>query len=253
LDLNVKTVDVLGWRGKLAIIVPSTNTIVQPELDAMRPQGVTNHIARVAVPDVPLTDDAAFSAFMDLIDDALHDAVKSALSCNPQALIMGMSSETFWGGSEGSRKLKKRLESWSRCPVITGSEAANAALRCYGALRIGIVTPYMPVGDMEVMRYFTDMGYTVASIRGLCCSSPTAIAHTQSGILWDALAEVNRADVDAILQCGTNLSMATLAPQAEALYKKPVLAINTVLYWHSLRSLGLPDHVHGFGNLLAEH
>ena len=35
--------DVLGWRRKLAIMAPSTNTIVQPDCDDMRPLGVTNH------------------------------------------------------------------------------------------------------------------------------------------------------------------------------------------------------------------
>jgi maleate cis-trans isomerase len=34
----------LGYRLKLGVVVPSTNTIVHPETDAMRPHGVTNHI-----------------------------------------------------------------------------------------------------------------------------------------------------------------------------------------------------------------
>jgi maleate isomerase len=29
--------DVLGWRRKFGVIGPSTNTIVQPDFDAMRP------------------------------------------------------------------------------------------------------------------------------------------------------------------------------------------------------------------------
>ena len=31
--------DSLGWRQKFAVLVPSTNTSVQPEFDAMRPAG----------------------------------------------------------------------------------------------------------------------------------------------------------------------------------------------------------------------
>ena len=38
--------DSLGFRAKLGIIAPSTNTSVQPEMDAMRPFGVTNHFGR---------------------------------------------------------------------------------------------------------------------------------------------------------------------------------------------------------------
>ena len=48
--------DRLGYRLKLGIVIPSTNTIVQPETDTMRPAGVTNHIGRIHIPDLPLTN-----------------------------------------------------------------------------------------------------------------------------------------------------------------------------------------------------
>jgi len=47
---------------------------------------------------------------------------------------------------------------------------------------------------------------------------------------------------DAIVQVGANLSMARLAPQAEAVLDKPVIAINTATCWHALR----PYSVSGF-------
>jgi maleate isomerase len=46
--------DALGWRRKLAVLEPSTNSVVPPELDAMRPEGVTNHISRIGIPNMPL-------------------------------------------------------------------------------------------------------------------------------------------------------------------------------------------------------
>ena len=56
--------DRLGYRLKLGVVVPSTNTIVQPETDAMRPPGVTNHIGRIHIPDLPLTNDTEFERIM---------------------------------------------------------------------------------------------------------------------------------------------------------------------------------------------
>ena len=43
--------DVLGWRRKFGVIGPSTNTVVQPDYDAMRPAGVTNHYSRIFTPN----------------------------------------------------------------------------------------------------------------------------------------------------------------------------------------------------------
>ena len=39
--------DALGHRAKVGILVPATNTIVEPELAAMQPPGVTNHVSRM--------------------------------------------------------------------------------------------------------------------------------------------------------------------------------------------------------------
>ena len=49
--------DSLGWRRKFGVLAPSTNTSVQPEFDAMRPHGVTNHFSRIVIPDNKVTDD----------------------------------------------------------------------------------------------------------------------------------------------------------------------------------------------------
>ena len=43
--------DVLGWRKKFAVLGPSTNTIVQPDFDDLRPAGVTNHYSRIFTPN----------------------------------------------------------------------------------------------------------------------------------------------------------------------------------------------------------
>ena len=43
--------DVLGWRCKFGVMGPSTNTVVQPDFDMMRPAGVTNHYSRIFTPD----------------------------------------------------------------------------------------------------------------------------------------------------------------------------------------------------------
>ena len=64
--------DRLGYRLKLGIVVPSTNSIVQPETDDMRPRGVTNHIGRIHIPDLPLTNDAEFEQIMTAIGPDLY-------------------------------------------------------------------------------------------------------------------------------------------------------------------------------------
>ncbi len=79
------------------------------------------------------------------------------------------------------------------------------------------------------------------------------IAHESKARLRDAIIQVNRGKVDAIVQVGTNLAMAEVAAMAEFWLDKPVIAINTATYWYALRQYGIKDKVQGFGSLLAEH
>lgn len=246
-------VDSLGWRRLFAVVAPSTNTSVQPEFDDMRPRGVTNHFSRVWIPDDPVESDDDFNRLMENIRRELDNAVKRVLTCHPDYLIMGMSSETFWGGLKTSIEMKKRMEKVSGLRVAMGSDACQAALRCYGNIkRIGVITPYWPVGDENVRQFFSDCGFEIVRLKGLKCKSPVLIAHVTEDELTDAIHEVNGEDVEAIVQVGTNLAMARLAAQAEKILRKPVLAINTATYWFALRDNGIDDVIEGFGSLLSQ-
>jgi maleate isomerase len=190
---------------------------------------------------------------MDNIRATMMKAVDEVMTCEPDYLVMGMSSETFWDGLEGSKSLQARVEQRSGVKVAMGSDAAQAALKRYDAKRIAVITPYMPVGDGQVRRFFEDCGFEIVRIKGLKCQSPVLIAHVSERELRDAINEVNGPDVDAIIQVGTNLAMARLAGVAEFWLDKPVLAINTCIYWWALRQNGIQDRIDGFGSLLLEH
>jgi maleate isomerase len=247
-------VDSLGYRMKFGVIAPSTNTSVQPEFDAMRPVGVTNHFSRILIPDNPVNSDEDFNKLMDDIRGTLMDSVDAVMTCSPDYLVMGMSAETFWDGLEGSVELERRVEARAGVKVAMGSDACQAALRSFGDIkRISVITPYMPVGDEQVRRFFTDCGFEVAAIKGLKCRSPMLIAHVSEKELRDAINEVNDPSVDAIVQVGTNLAMARVAGVAEFWLDKPVIAINTATYWWALRQNGIEDKIQGFGSLLSHH
>ncbi|AZG08307.1 arylmalonate decarboxylase [Pigmentiphaga sp. H8] len=247
--------DSLGFRLRLGIIAPSTNTSVQPEMDDMRPYGVTNHFGRLYIPDEPIHDDDGFARLMDNIRASMDEAARVVMTCQPDRLVLGMSSETFWDGMDGSRKLMERMRAIAGGkPVTMGSDAVIEALRCYGDIRrIAVVTPYQPLGDTQVRRFFEDAGFEIVALEGLKCTSPVQIAHVSQRELRDAINRVNGPSVEAIVQVGTNLAAAQVAGMAEFWLDKPVIAINTAIYWHALRDSGIHDKVPGFGSLLLNH
>lgn len=245
--------DALGWRATFGVIAPSTNTIVEPDFHRMAIPGVTSHTGRIWIHDQDLSDDAHFEDLLTQIRSEIEATCQRVLTCEPDHIVMGMSAETFWEGIEGNRRFTEHIEQITGLDVTTGADACQRALTLFGAKRIGIVTPYQPIGDQNVVRYFTELGYEVGHIEGLRCPTAVAIARVPEAQLREAIKAVDDPEIDAIIQCGTNLSMVALADEAERWLGKPVIAINAATWWAALRSNGIEDQVYGAGSLLREH
>ncbi len=247
--------DVLGWRCKFGVVGPSTNTIVQPDFEMMRPIGVTNHYSRIFTPNAQAVSNETFMAGTQVIGQNVLDAVRSVMTCSPDYLVMGMSAVTFYGGISGADAFQAKVEREAGVGISIGSHSCTAALKAYGGVkRIAFLSPYYPVANKEVARYFTDCGLDIVRDVYLECKSWTAIAEVGPDLLRQKLIELNGdgRDVDAIIQVGTNLSMVRLAAAAELWLGKPIIAINTATYWHALRQNGINDKIAGFGRLLEE-
>jgi maleate isomerase len=245
--------DVLGWRRKFGVLGPSTNTIVQPDFDAMRPLGVTNHYSRIFTPNANAVSNESFRAGAEVIASNVLDAVRSVITCSPDYLVMGMSAVTFFDGAKGADAFTRQVEETSGVRISIGSDSCTAAMQIYGGVRrIAILSPYWPSMNTEVARYFSDKGFEVVRDKCLQCRSWIQIAEQSTETLRQALRELDGDDVDAIVQVGTNLSMIRLAAAAELWLGKPIIAINTATYWHALRANGIKDRMEGFGRLLAE-
>ena len=247
--------DVLGWRMRFGVMGPSTNTIVQPEFDDMRPAGVTNHYSRIQNGNPQAVSNESFLAGTTEIENLTFDAVRWVMNAEPDHLVMGMSAVTFNGAQKGADGFieKVRHAAGGDIGVSIGSHSTRDALRAYGNVKkIAFLSPYWPAMNAIAKSYFEDAGFEVARDVCLKCPSWTAIARISRTKLAETLRALDGDDVDAIVQIGTNLCMAQLSGESERWLAKPVIAINTATYWHALRTNGINDKINGFGRLLSE-
>lgn len=248
--------DGLGWRAKIGVLVPATNTTAQPEYEAMRPAWVTNHVSRMAPVDRGVGGDlAAYRASLDRNSDHIKAALDLVLPCEPDALLLGHSIDTFTDSVADAEAMRDDLTTYAGgVPMFLPSLAFLAAMQAMNiGRRIAVLTPYFPPGDEKVVRFFTSAGYEIVRLIGMKCPTPLAIAATPEADTIEALRTLAGEDVDAIIEPGTNTPAAKLAGEAPRWLGKPVFACNTVTYWHTLRSLGITDRVAGFGPLLDRY
>ena len=222
-------------------------------MEAMRPPGVTNQYRDIYVEDPAALSDQAFLDGAAKISEGLRDALRTAMTCRPDYLVLGVSAISFMGGLAGCTEFVREVRDFTGLDISVGSMALADALRAYGGVRrVAFLSPYYPTANRNVARFLTDSGFSVVRDIPLQCTSWTDIARVAPQRLRETLLALDGDDVDALVQVGTNLSMVRLAAQAEAWLGKPVIAINTATYWHALRANGISDKMEGFGRLLSD-
>ncbi len=236
--------DTLGPRAVVGVMTPGMNTVVQPELEALRPAGVTNQVQRFTLGGDRISDDLS-----------LHAGVLMAAS--PAVLAIGLTSDAGPGGVVRLAGRCDELADELGVPVCNASIADHVGLRTLGAERIGVVTPFTPDVDAVVRQNFVDAGFDVVAVGGTCAPSLPAICTTTLDEVRATFARVGAeavaAGATALCQVGTALPVVDLLDELEEATGLPIVACNAAVYWQALRTIGLDDPVPGFGTLLRDH
>ncbi len=255
--------DVRSFRRKFGLLLPATNTSMEHELWSIilnnrgpgGLDGVGLHTSNVVTPKPQLRTEEDLLEYKRQFLGGLRAAVDTALLAEPQYLIMGMSLEHIIGGLEGIRAAMAEIESYCGLAWATWHDAISAALKRYNAKRIGIVTPFDRVGNQNAIQMFEDMGFHVVASVGFSCANALHIAHVPDWAKEKAILELLATDanrLDAVVQCGTNMSLMNVTEKLEPVIEIPILGINTVLFWFALRENGIDSVLQGAGRLLRE-
>nr|WP_094852299.1 aspartate/glutamate racemase family protein [Bordetella genomosp. 10] len=236
-----------GWRAKIGLIVPSTNTINEPEFYRMAPEGVTIHTGR-AINSGPATQEnydrmaRGVMEAADLIKTAEVDVV--AYGCTSGSIVCSL--------DELCDGMGERVGA----PAIATAGAVVAALRAFGVKRVAVGTPYIEYVNDREREFLEQYGFEVVSIQGL------DLGHTQEErrdigrvppqVAYQLARDIDRPEADAIFLSCTNLATIDMIQRIEDELGKPVITSNQATMWACLRLLGLSNAVQGYGKLLSE-
>ena len=232
-------IDTLAPRALIGVMTPAMNTVVQPELEVLRPIGVTNQMQRFRLGGEQVSD--------DLLEEA-----EKLMDCNPRALAIGLTTDAGPGGVDKLVKRCDQLAAHVGIPVCNASMATQHALKTIGAKRIAVATPFNAELDANVKANIEAGGFEVITIKGTQAPSLPEICETPLSKIRELIHELAKSDCDAIAQVGTALPVVGLLEELEVETGKTIIACNAAVYWQTLRSAGVVDSVKGFGKLLSE-
>ncbi len=263
IDSSWEYPDVRSFKRKFGLLIPATNTSMEHELWSILLKnqgpnglkGVGLHTANVLTSKQQLKTEEDLMGFKKQFLDGLRAAVDEALLAEPQYLILGMSLEGIIGGIKEIRAQIVDIETYSGLSWATWHDAIQAALNKYGAKKIGIMTPFEKKGNESATQMFEELGFEVVSSVGFACANALHIAHIPDWAKEKAILELLANDgneLDAVVQCGTNMSLIDVSEKLEPVVGIPILGINAVTFWYALRENGFEGSLVGAGRLLRE-
>lgn len=232
--------DRFGPRGVVAIVIPVQNSNMQPEYEAMRPDGVSNQIYRFYL-----------EGEGDTPREAAIRVIADTLKCWPDTIIVGNSVEMRRVSVAEHLEYRRQLQKAAGdVRVVTAAEACEAALRTLGARRMGLFNPMFEHNSQSAASYYEELGFEVSHLGWLDIARPEDIIGVSPDEIEAVFARIAHDDVDALLHVGGALGVVGMIGALEARLGKPIVSVNAATYWYTLRLLGIPDPMPGFGALL---
>ena len=106
----------LGERGRIGLILPSVNTIAEPEIYSILPEGVTAHTARMDLP-VDISSEESFIRMCDVGCSNGEQAAKELATARVDVLAFTFTAGSFFRGAGWDEEIARRMEKAARLPA----------------------------------------------------------------------------------------------------------------------------------------
>jgi maleate isomerase/arylmalonate decarboxylase len=128
-------------NGRIGVLVPFTNTNLEPDMALLCPPGVSMHFARLGGYDLDAIPDVGQMAGLGATN--LVEPLRLLAGVRPDVILYGCTSATLTHGPAFDRDLAARAEALSGAKTVTAAGALVIALNALEVRRIAFASPYV--------------------------------------------------------------------------------------------------------------
>jgi maleate isomerase len=229
--------------GRIGLLVPSSNTTVEPEFYRALPASVTLHTARLFLTQI--TPDSILRMVEDLETQSRHLA-----SADVDVIVLGATAPSFLKGLGYDRELIGKIEAATGKRATTTSTALIEAIRHLNVSRVVLGSAYDDRVNAIARSFLEASGVTVLDAKGLGVVDNLVVGRLGTETAYDLARKVDRADAEAIVLACTNWKTMDVIDRLEQELGKPVVSTTQASIWAALSMIGGIDGVPGYGRLL---
>ena len=239
-----------GWRGRIGIIIPSSNTTCEPELQEMAPDGVSIHAARVYNPEVK--SEAEKEAAILQMNREIERAAREVASVEPAVIVYGCTTGSFLKGPGYDHEVEQRITSQTGIQALTTTTAVVEAFKTFKFKNIAMATPYTSGTASKERDFFEKVipGLRVVKEKNLELLSNLTRGRLLPFTAYRAAKEIGTPEVDGVFISCTNWRTIEIIETLENDLGKPVVTSNQASLWLALKRMGMSG-ISGYGRLFS--
>lgn len=223
---------------RIGLIVPASNTNVEPDCALLAPDGVTIHSERSGGYDPRVIPDSG--EMRRFVRQSMDGHIRNLTDARVDLIAYGCTSATLSDGPQFDREFCEYLERRAGCPAVTTAGALIEAIRSVGAVRIAFTSPYVRALSREAVDFIRECGIEVvnevAFERELTSFEQNALTPQDA---YDMALRADQSDAQAIVISCTDYRALEAVPAIEARLGKPVVTSNQALMFACLNRLQL--------------
>ncbi|MEX0365568.1 MAG: Asp/Glu racemase [Ruegeria sp.] len=228
-------------RARIGVLVPFTNTNLEPDLELMRPPGTTLHFQRLGgydVDEIPGADQMAGLGASDIARD-----LRMISGVRPSVVLYGCTSATLTHGPSFDADLATRIEAGSGALSLTAAGSLIAAIKAIGVKKVGFSSPYVGEINDQAVAFLSKNGIKTVSRADI----GRELGNYGQGELtpdevFDLACRADHPQAQAIVLSCTDMRSVEAIDRIEAALSKPVITSNQAMMFCLMRALGLPRH-----------
>lgn len=237
---------VYGAKGGIGLVVPANNSVIEPELWQVLPQGCAAYATRVMARG-DLTPEAVRRMERDV------DAAMAAIAATGVDVIAYCDMVTTFVMEAGwNEAAMQRFSASTRVPCISAWTALRDALSKLGARRLAIGTPYPAAIHALVPEFFRRNDFEVTAHATLDILAMREVPTIGPQRLAGFVRSLDLSECDALVLLATDLPTFASISAFEAEYGIAVLTSNQAILWRALTELGAAGPVRNLGKIFDE-
>ncbi|AHD03405.1 maleate cis-trans isomerase family protein [Leisingera methylohalidivorans] len=235
-------------RAKIGVLVPFSNTNLEPDMMLMRCPDTTVHFQRMGGYDADEIPGSSQMAGLGASDIRLDLRMISGV--RPDVVLYGCTSATLTHGPGFDEKLAQDIKAGSGALSFTAAGALVGAVNALGATKVGFSSPYL--GEIKAQAVAFLMHNRIATVK--CADAGRELGNYGQGELtpdevFDLACQADHPEAQAIVLSCTDMRSLEAAGRIEAALGKPVVTSNQAMMFAAMRALGLPRHENVPGRL----